>query len=103
MQRSVATPDGRRPAIPARSSPIFTNGSPSTTTGWHLCSPHRERDSEMSVVLITGSCGLVGSESAAHYASLGYDVAGSDDDAHTRAVDARLQAISAFRHRRAGS
>ena len=27
----------------------------------------------MSVAVVTGSCGLVGSESAAHYASLGYD------------------------------
>src|SRR5262245_43930319 len=34
----------------------------------------------MSVVLVTGSCGLVGSESAAHYASRGYDVVGLDND-----------------------
>jgi CDP-paratose 2-epimerase len=34
----------------------------------------------MSVVVVTGSCGLIGSESAAHYASLGYDVAGVDND-----------------------
>ena len=34
----------------------------------------------MSVVVITGSCGLVGSESAAHYARLGYDVVGIDND-----------------------
>lgn len=34
----------------------------------------------MSVVVVTGSCGLVGSESAAHYAALGYDVAGIDND-----------------------
>jgi CDP-paratose 2-epimerase len=34
----------------------------------------------MSVVVVTGSCGLVGSESAAHYATLGYDVVGIDND-----------------------
>ena len=34
----------------------------------------------MSVAVVTGSCGLVGSESAAHYASLGYDVVGIDND-----------------------
>jgi CDP-paratose 2-epimerase len=34
----------------------------------------------MSVVVVTGSCGLVGSESAAHYAALGYDVVGIDND-----------------------
>src|SRR5262245_5581773 len=34
----------------------------------------------MSVVVITGSCGLVGSESVAHYAERGFDVAGIDND-----------------------
>lgn len=34
----------------------------------------------MSVVLVTGSCGLIGSESAAHYASRGFDVVGIDND-----------------------
>lgn len=34
----------------------------------------------MSVVVVTGSCGLIGSESAAHYASLGCDVVGIDND-----------------------
>src|SRR5687767_5151971 len=34
----------------------------------------------MSAVVITGSCGLVGSESVAHYAALGHDVAGIDND-----------------------
>src|SRR5262245_6625308 len=34
----------------------------------------------MAVVVVTGSCGLIGSESAAHYARLGYNVAGIDND-----------------------
>lgn len=34
----------------------------------------------MSIVVVTGSCGLIGSESASHYASLGYDVVGIDND-----------------------
>jgi CDP-paratose 2-epimerase len=34
----------------------------------------------MSVVVVTGSCGLVGSESVAHYAGRGFDVVGIDND-----------------------
>src|SRR5262245_38035166 len=34
----------------------------------------------MSIVLVTGSCGLVGSESVTFFASLGYDVIGVDND-----------------------
>ena len=34
----------------------------------------------MSVVLVTGSGGLVGSESVAYYDRLGYDVVGVDND-----------------------
>ena len=34
----------------------------------------------MSVVLVTGSCGLIGSEACIHFANLGYDVVGIDND-----------------------
>ena len=34
----------------------------------------------MSIVLITGSCGLVGSESVAFFASKGFDVVGIDNN-----------------------
>ncbi|MGE0446654.1 MAG: NAD-dependent epimerase/dehydratase family protein [Vicinamibacterales bacterium] len=34
----------------------------------------------MAVVIVTGSCGLVGSETAAHYAARGFDVIGIDND-----------------------
>ena len=34
----------------------------------------------MSVVLITGSCGLVGSESVKFFASKGFDVVGIDNN-----------------------
>lgn len=34
----------------------------------------------MAVVLVTGSCGLIGSEAAAHYAERGFDVIGIDND-----------------------
>ena len=34
----------------------------------------------MSVVLITGSCGLVGSESVKFFASKGFDVVGVDNN-----------------------
>jgi len=34
----------------------------------------------MSVVVVTGSCGLVGSECVSHYAHLGHDVVGIDND-----------------------
>ena len=34
----------------------------------------------MSVALVTGSAGLIGSEAARHFASLGLDVAGIDND-----------------------
>lgn len=55
----------------------------------------------MSVVIITGSAGLVGSEAAAHFAALGMDVVGIDngmrayffgEDASTRWVRDRLRA-----------
>lgn len=54
----------------------------------------------MSVALITGSAGLIGSEAARHFASLGYHVVGVDndmrrvffgDEASTRANGERLQ------------
>ena len=32
------------------------------------------------IVLVTGSCGLIGSESAAHFGQAGYDVVGVDND-----------------------
>ena len=35
----------------------------------------------MSVVIITGSCGLVGSESALYFAKKGFDVVGLDNNA----------------------
>src|SRR5271170_4709797 len=38
------------------------------------------RSSPMSVAIITGSAGLVGSESAAYFSSLGMDVVGIDND-----------------------
>ena len=34
----------------------------------------------MAVVIVTGSCGLIGSEAAAHFAAAGYDVVGIDND-----------------------
>ena len=34
----------------------------------------------MSVALVTGSAGLIGSEAARHFASLGLDVVGIDND-----------------------
>jgi CDP-paratose 2-epimerase len=34
----------------------------------------------MAVVLVTGSCGLVGSESVSYFSQLGYDVVGVDND-----------------------
>lgn len=34
----------------------------------------------MSVVVVTGSCGLIGSESVSHFADQGYDVVGIDND-----------------------
>ena len=34
----------------------------------------------MSVVLITGAAGLIGSEAATHFAELGYTVVGVDND-----------------------
>jgi CDP-paratose 2-epimerase len=34
----------------------------------------------MSVVVVTGSCGLIGSESVSHFASQGYDIVGVDND-----------------------
>jgi CDP-paratose 2-epimerase len=34
----------------------------------------------MSVVVVTGSCGLIGSESVSHFAAQGYDVVGIDND-----------------------
>lgn len=63
----------------------------------------------MSVVLITGSAGLIGSEAATYFASLGYDVAGVDndlrrvffgDEASTRWSLQRLKTTlgSAYRH-----
>ena len=54
----------------------------------------------MSVVLVTGSCGLIGSESVAYFASRGYDVVGVDNgmrgtffgrDASTAWVQVQLQ------------
>lgn len=38
----------------------------------------------MSVVLITGSCGLVGSEAARHFAGLGHEIVGVDNDMRAR-------------------
>jgi CDP-paratose 2-epimerase len=62
----------------------------------------------MSVAIITGSAGLVGSEAVAHFASLGMDVVGIDngmrarffgEDASTRWVRDRLCAeIPRYRH-----
>jgi CDP-paratose 2-epimerase len=62
----------------------------------------------MSVAIITGSAGLVGSEAVAHFASLGMDVVGIDngmrsiffgEDASTRWVRDRLRAeIPRYRH-----
>ena len=34
----------------------------------------------MSVAIVTGSCGLIGSEAAIHFGSLGLDVVGIDND-----------------------
>ena len=34
----------------------------------------------MSVAIITGSCGLVGSEAVVYFAEQGFDVAGIDND-----------------------
>jgi len=34
----------------------------------------------MSVILVTGSCGLVGSEAVRFYAGAGFDVVGIDND-----------------------
>jgi CDP-paratose 2-epimerase len=63
----------------------------------------------MSVAVITGSCGLIGFESASHFGSLGMTVAGVDNDmratffgpdASTRASQDRLHARlgSAYEH-----
>lgn len=62
----------------------------------------------MSVVVVTGSAGLVGSESVRYFAALGYDVVGLDndmrrmffgDEASTSASRARLEAeVPAYRH-----
>lgn len=38
----------------------------------------------MSVVIITGSCGLIGSEAARHFAEQGFDVVGIDNDMRRR-------------------
>lgn len=38
----------------------------------------------MSVALITGSAGLIGSEAARHFANLGFDVVGIDNDMRSR-------------------
>ena len=63
----------------------------------------------MSVAIITGSAGLVGSEAATHFASLGWDVVGIDNDmrarffgeeASTRWVRDRLQSqLKNYLHR----
>ena len=38
----------------------------------------------MSVAIVTGSAGLVGSEAATHFANLGWDVIGIDNDMRAR-------------------
>src|SRR5256885_2606077 len=38
----------------------------------------------MSVAIVTGSAGLVGSEAATHFAKLGWDVVGIDNDMRAR-------------------
>ena len=62
----------------------------------------------MSVVLVTGSCGLIGSESVAHFSARGYDVVGIDNgmrstffgpDASTDWVRRRLESqYPRYRH-----
>lgn len=61
----------------------------------------------MSIVLITGSAGLVGSEAALHFASLGHDVVGIDNDMRAyffgtstapRAADLRAQLGKQYNH-----
>src|SRR5215208_5798921 len=37
-------------------------------------------DTHLSVAIITGSGGLIGSEAACHFGALGYDVVGIDND-----------------------
>jgi CDP-paratose 2-epimerase len=52
--------------------------APLTRSG--ATTPRKEQRHIMSVVLVTGSGGLVGSESVAYYDALGYDVVGVDND-----------------------
>jgi CDP-paratose 2-epimerase len=46
----------------------------------HVQYPEGQEPSPMSVVLVTGSAGLIGSEAARHFAGLGMTVAGVDND-----------------------
>ena len=52
----------------------------------------------MSVVLITGSCGLVGSESVKFFASKGFDVVGIDNNLRRKffGIDGDINWISTY-------
>ena len=50
----------------------------------------------MSVVLITGSNGLIGSEASLFFAELGFDIVGIDNDSQFHSVSLRLLYILSF-------
>src|SRR4029079_5770365 len=72
------TQPGGRSARPVRCSRTSRHGRRSTAGRCRTSSS--ERTDGMARVIVTGSGGLIGSESVAHFAEAGYDVIGIDND-----------------------
>src|SRR5262249_12092756 len=75
---SSPTPPGGRSELRGRSSRTSRRGRRNTA---QTCATHSaERRGSLPKVIVTGSGGLIGSESVAYFAEAGYDVVGVEND-----------------------
>src|ERR1700730_10213050 len=70
------SPTGARVALRRRSCTTSTPGSSDTKRPWPACC----RKLGMPAAIVTGSGGLIGSGSGAHFVQAGYDVIGLEND-----------------------